>query len=92
MSELVERPVIVELGCVCQDNVGTQWLAVQEIRHYQSPKTLKYIMVEQCLPTRGPRTCIVDKDGTNMQGPNVLATTVLMIVSHQEETTDVEVS
>jgi hypothetical protein len=79
-SSTVKTTQRILLGQYVQDDVGTQWLAIQRIEHYKEPGVFRLVLKEHCLENRGPRAAIVREDGAQFQCQHSPATCVVSIL------------
>jgi hypothetical protein len=60
---MINQLATINLSDIIQDDVGTHWQCVQEIRHYQTPDTYRFVLRE--VTNREPvRLAMVNKDGS----------------------------
>ena len=72
--------MILELGKYVQDNMGTQWLVTQEVRHYESPLVTRCVLKERCV--KDPRSAICKNDGTELVGPAITADHIISVCGY----------
>lgn len=66
------------LGQYVQDDVGTQWHVIQEVRHWESPNIIRLVLKEYCI--RDARVAICRDNGTEFACAGSPATCILSIL------------